>query len=391
MAKVDKAQITYVQGEAGSEVETTLRFHSVISEEHEVSSTVTEYPSQEGFDVSSHAIRKSRRVTIEGVVTNHLIVGSEEFHEYGGNNSRIMFSTLKGLVQASVPCEVVTNYDSYSPVIFDRLRTKLQAGMTDIMKFTLSGLETQVSPSQNASTPTLITFTPLTEDERVDRVTELLAAGLEVPDDAVLSQATVDLNTSFQMQTNTVVGDQITMTYNRKDYDPVKQEYTFEVSTSDTNLEVGTASTSFNWYSLLNEQSTGLTAGAITAGACVSDGLVNLGTTIAEDVISTSLGDLRKTAYGAAYETFGVSGNRSLGQQLLALGTDCFVAGIVGTVDPDLDQYDFQSNKVPTVAELLLGAKRVGNVAVSSTVGVAAPTTITKITAAGESLPAFGL
>lgn len=402
MAKLEKAQITYKVGEGDSAVESVIRFHSVISEEHEVTTEITKFPVQSGFNVSNHAIKKNRKVTITGVVTNHLIVGAEEFHEYGGNNSRVMFSTLKALVRGAVPCDVVTNYDSYSPVIFTRFKTKLQAGKTDVMEFTMIGEEVQLGTTINGTSPSLLVFTPLTAEERQARIDELTSVGLTVAPDAVISEAPVDFNESFQVETTATNGETILVTYDKTGYDPTTKVYSHEVNTSDTAVAAASATVALNWFRILQEEKAldageisalpdiDLAAGASTAGACLVDGLVGLGLDFVDDTINTALGELKKSIYGAVYGVMGVNGDKGFGQVLMALGVDCLVAGAIGSVDPTLNEEDFQDNNIPTWDEAVEGAASIGDSVATDTLGVAAPTTLTKISAPDGSTSFFG-
>lgn len=421
MSKPDKAQITYYVGEGDGAVAQVIRFHSVIAEEHDVTTEVTKFPVQSGFQISNHAIKKNRKISITGVVTNHIIVGAEEGHEYGGNNSRVMYDTLKNIVRGAFPCEVVTNYGNYNPVIFTRFKTRLQAGKTDVMEFTMTGEEVQLGTTINSTTPTLLTFKVLTAAERAARVDELAAVGIQVADDAVVSEASVDFNESFQVETTGTNGQSQVMTYERDSYDPTTKKYSHTVHTSDTDIATAEPTTYINWFAMMQEEAaykagksleTGslssvganalpeagasflpdvdLAAGASTTAACLTDGLIGLGTDITEGYINTALGELRQTIYGAAYGIFGVNGDQGFGQVLLALGVDCLVAGAIGSVDPTLNADDFQDNSIPTTDQALEGAASIGDSVVTDTIGVAAPTTLTKISSPSGGTSFFG-
>jgi hypothetical protein len=382
MAKLNKAQISFKQEEkyhhGNEEVTTTLRFHSVIAEDHSISSDITKFPVQTGFNISNHAIRRNRIVSITGVISNHLVVGSQEFHQYGGNNSRVMFETLEGLVRLATVCDVVTNYGNYTNVVFTKFKTKLSEGKTDVMEFTITGEEIQLASTIIGETPTLLVFTALSEPKRVARIAALNEIGLDVPEDAVISEATCDMSRSFQTQVRGTNSKPVTVTYDRSAYDVTTERFSYVVNTSDTDLVVAEESDNINWFSLLKDGAD-MTEGALTAGACLKDGLIGLGTEIVNDTINTALGELKQTVYGAAYGVFGVNGDRSFGQVLLTIGVDCLVAGAIGTVDPNLNPDDYTDYDLPTVDEVLLGAAKTGDRV--STIGLraTAPTTITKI------------
>lgn len=393
MSKPDKAQITYKVGESDS----VLRFHAVIAEEHEITSEVTKYPAMTGFDISTHAIKKNRKVTIRGMVSNHVILGAEEAHDYGGKNTAIVFDTLKNLVRGAVPCEVLTNLGTYDPVIFTRFRTKQQAGMTDAMDFTLIGEEIQLGNSVNSTAPKLLIFTPVPEAEREARIEELEEAGLEVPPEAILTETQVDFNESFAFEETGANGEKFTTTYVKDGFDPSTNSYSHSVHTSEMDVAEPTTSGSFNWFGFLGdedviaevvdpEEEFNATAALSTAGACLEDGAKGLLFDATNNYVNSALGYLKQTTYGLSYELFGVAGNASAGQVLLALGVDCLVAGAVSGSDPTvLGSEDFQDNNFPSSEEALAGAAGIGDGIVTSSLSAAAPTTLTKISnPAGE-------
>ncbi len=396
MSKPDKAQITYYVGE-GEGVKSVLRFHSVIAEEHEATSEITKFPVQTGFNISNHAIKKNRVVTITGAVSNHMIVGAEEFHQYGNNNVRLMFDTLKDLVRLAKPCEVTTNYGKYNPVIFNKFKTKLVAGKTDMMEFTMRGEEAMVGTTVNGNKPTLLVFTPLSPTNRKARVTELAAAGMVVSDKAVLSEAECDMNGSFQIESVDSAGTKSITTYEKIYTDPTSDLATHKVHTTATDVVKAEKEKYLNWNQIIEEEKKALalpdidlSAGLETASACIKDKAIGLGKKLASDEIETAMGDLKKSVYGAAYEVFGVNGNQSLGQVVLSLGVDCVIAGAIGTADLSINPDSFQENDVPTVDQVLGGAAELGNRAAKDVLNVNAPTTLTKISTPSEDANFFG-
>ena len=382
MAKLTKAQITY-DAIAHHQAKSVLRFHSVIAEEHSISTEITSFPVQTGFQVSNHAIRKNRKVSITGAITNHLVVGSEEFHEYGGNNCRVMFETLELLVRSAIFCDVVTNFGDYQKVVFTDFKTKLSAGKTDCMEFTISGEEVQVASATLGDTPNLLSFSTMRGSSKRSRIAELTSAGFDVPEGATISETQCDLSGSFQTEVSGSNGRPMVVTYENTGYDPTTKHHSYVVSTSDTDVVDIKEEEGINWFSLIRNNAD-LTSGAMTTGACLKDGLIGLGTQIVDDNINTALGRLKKNVYGAAYGTFGVNGDRSLGQVLLSLGVDCIIAGAIGSVDSSLNEEDFQTNDVPTVDDILLGASRTGDIATTTGLRANAPVTLTKISNTGS-------
>jgi len=386
MAKPDKAQITYEVDSGGTKTETVLRFHTVIAEEHEASADITKFPVQSGFSISNHTVKKNRRVTIRGAVTNHQIVGAEEFHEYGGgNSSRIMYSALRELIRQSVICKVQTNLTTYDPVVFTKLKTKQQVGSTDIMDFTLTGEEVQLGSTVNQTTPTLLVFTPLTDQQREARIDELKKANIPVSEGVIISEAAYDPNESFQIETKGVNGKNSITTFEKTGYDPVTKAYSHKVHTSDVDVAEPTEDKAFNWVQLLSDPESALPDidlpfGASAVSPClVGDGISLVREEVTE-VVDTALGTLTKSVYGAIYGAFGVNGDRSFGQKVLSLGVDCFISGATGdnvSVDPMSE--NFIGKKIPTAEEALEGAAEIGNSISDGTAGKSVKSTITKI------------
>ncbi len=380
MAKPEKAQIKYnvvvdtsnASGESSELVEKTIRFHSVISEEHEVKSEITKFPIQEGFNISNHAIKKNRLVTISGIVTNTQIADAEEFYEYGKNNQKVMFETLKELVRQATVCDVTTNLGRYNPVIFTKFKTKQMQGMTDAMTFTMYGEEVQLATTVNNSTPTLVVFKKLEDQKRDARVQELIEAGIHPADDAVISEGTVDINNSFAVDTVNKSGKAYQCTYEKIDYDYTTDEQVYILHTSDTDVVEESVSSELNIFEFNKDVSD-----VNTAAACLTEGLVRVGLDSVSNDINTAQGKLRKTVYGAATKVFGLKGSRNFGQVLLGMAVECFVIGSTGE-----DIVDRAVDSTPTVDDVILGAVSIGNEVTSDNRGRVTTTTITKISQA---------
>ena len=377
-----------------------IRFHAVMSEDHSITTEMTSFPTQAGFNISNHTIKKNRKVSIRAIITNTLIVGQGEFHEYGQNNAKAVFTELNRLVRESVVCEVQTNLGLYTPVVFTSFKNSQKAGMMDSIDFTISGEEVQLATAVNSTTPTELIFTPLTDEERAARVEQLFQVGINVPADAEISECPVDFNESFSFSTKDDQGTVFTTTYDREQFDHVGNNYKFGVNTNNTACAEEIFGTVFSFANMLKASGVNaavelpdvdLTSAASTVTSCLTDGLVGLALDAANDLLSTALGDLRETIYGAYYKAVGVDGNQDFGQVLLGLGIDCFVAGTVNLLDPDaISEEDFQENTLPSVDDVLDSADSIGGSVVGNTIGLAAPSTITKISPPSTLSDAFG-
>ena len=394
MAKPNKASITYSTGinaETGESIDNVLRFHTVIAEQHNTSAEVTKFPVASQKFVSNHTIRKNRKISITGMVSNHVVIGQGEMHQYGQDNTKIIFAELKRLIQEGVPCEVNTNLGIYSPVIFTNFQTKQEAGMTDAMKFVLSGEEIILGRSVNATTPAVLIFKPLDEEAKQAKVYELLQAGIEVDPSAEISEAEFDPNKSFVLRTKADNGNTIDVTYERQGYDSTTKKYSHLVHTSDTDV-VGAEVEDI--VAAADDAQTALPKvgqpkGVEIATACITDHGVDFIQELADENFQTSLGKLKKSAYGAKYKVLGVNGDRSFGQRLLGLGVDCFVVGAVGVITGEVPGEDYEKG-MPTVEDILDGAASKGNEVVTDILGVASPSTITKISTPIEAITFFG-
>ena len=391
MAKPDKAQITYdVNG-----TESILRFHSVISEEHEVSTEITKFPTQAGFVVSNTAIKKNRRITISGIVSNTVLETALEDYQYSTstNNSRWMFDALRVLVRNAVPCKVLTNLGTYEPVIFNRFKTKQAAGMTDAMTFTIMGEETQIGGGINSTTPTPLIFTPLSVEEREAKVEELLKAGVIVEDQEI-SVARLAMGESFVIDTINNSGEPIQVTYEFSNYDAATGKYNYVVHTTDTAVHSAEPTGSFNMIAMLKEEaelpSVGLLAGVATASACLVDSSEGLAKGIASETINTAIGELTESVYGAIEDNFGFTTGSEYGDLLVGLAIDCCVVGAIGSIDPDLNLDNFQDSDLTTVDDVLNQAASKGDESVSGGLSVITPTTLTKISGGTGRTPFLG-
>lgn len=414
MAKPTKAQIKYTQTKHLFSFTSTIRFHSVISEEHEVTSEITKFPIQEGFNVSNHAIRKNRKISLKGIITNNLIVGAEEFHEYSTvSNTKAVYATLKELIRQATPCIVNTNLGDYDPVIFTKFSTKQQAGMTDAMEFTISGEEVQLGSTVNNTAPSLLVFVAVPTERIPAKIAELTSQGIIVPVGAVLTEASCDFNESFQVETISKSGESMIMTYEKVSYDTAISAFG---SVEDTivnglNAAISSVAPSISAFghtihtsdilaapSLVAESvyqnvdsflasipeiptlpSTGLLQGAASAGACAVDGLIGAINSTASDFIDTNLGKLRSTIYGGAYDNIVTFYNAPGGQRIKSLGQECLVAGILGALDPFTSYDDFSNNSLPSVTDVVNGAQKLGSEVLTTVTGSPAAGLITKI------------
>jgi hypothetical protein len=370
MATLTPARITYFLGDAEQDV----RFHSVISEAHQATSEITKYPVQSGFQISNHAIRHNRKVTIEAIISNTLIERGATSYQYSlSDNSRAIFDVLRDLVNLKIKTTVLTNLGTYTPVVFTSFKTKQVAGMVDAMKVLLVGEELQVSEAINGSAPSPVSWTQLTPEASAARMDELRNAGVNVDANAILSEAKVDMGGDFSIENLTSTGVAVVTSYINTGQDLVTGAYSYAVHTTDTFLE-GVAD-------VVEEVAGGDLSSLLEAGVSgVSDCLANEATDLvvdtATDKIETAMGSLTKSAYGAFYGITHMS-ESDVGQSLIGLTTGCVVRGVTGFTD----QFSFQPGEsLPSVDDIIQGALKFGENTTVATTATGVATTSTTLT-----------
>ena len=104
-----KGSLFQVLDESGK-IKGELVFDSIVSEAHEVSNKVTEFPVDTGFVVSDHVIRKNRVLTMDIVSVRHAMEGRQRGGLTAGKHNKIKedFDLLNEMVQKGLRCNVVT-------------------------------------------------------------------------------------------------------------------------------------------------------------------------------------------------------------------------------------------------------------------------------------------
>lgn len=355
MPKPTKAAVTYSTGVGADAVESTLRFHAVIAEDHDVSSEITGYPAQNGFVVSNHSIIKNRKISITGAVTDTPIVGTDTFMQFGLDNKKIAFKIMNDLVRSSTPCRVQTNLGTYYPVIFNKFRTRTDKDWVNAIKFTFAGEEIQEGTSKDVTAPAPVAFTVIGDNERDAQADVLRSIGIDVADDDIISTATVDFGASFSLDTFNDAGEAITIVHEYIGTDPVTQASDFKVHTSDISLaNAPTRGNSITTIpgtgdSLIDPElpDNSLEPGAFGAASCLYGDEGTSSEDTSSGYINTPSGYLKESSYGAEYGNTRLHTNSSFGQVLPSLGTDCHVVGKVGEVIEE----DSIGGGLPTVSE----------------------------------------
>ena len=351
MAKATPARITYFIG--GDEQD--IRFHEVMVEGHQATSEITKFPVQKGFQVSNHAIRKNRVVTIEAIITNTVLVGAENAYEYSlTDNSKTIFNALRDLVNLRIKCTVLTNLGEYTPVLFNSFKTKQVAGMVDSMKVILVGEELQVSNAVNGAAPTPISFTVITDPARSAKVGSLESIGVSVAEDAVVSEGSASIGGDFTIRSTNDLNQTFTTTYLCKGYDPTTGTYSYDVHTTDIDK--------YTTPEALVESTGGIKeplsqkAGAQGLTGCAIEEESSVEEIVVEEVHHTAAGDLKQSSKGAFYSTMTVN-NSDVGQELIGLSAGC---AVISSTSPSPEIPYEPGETIPSATEVISGAKNVG-------------------------------
>lgn len=332
----------------------TIRFHAVIHEDHSVVADITKYPVQTGFEISNNVIRRNRKISIKALITNTPIAGARNAFEYSTNNAKTVFDTLQSLVQSAEPCEVLTNLGIYNPVIFTKFQTQQKLGMVDGIEINLEGQEVQVADTVRGTVPKVLSFSLLSASEADAREGILRDSGIAVCDCSEISEANMKTGEDFKIEGKNEFNQTITTTYLVSGVDPVTGDYTYDVHTSDTKM-----------YSPRDNAAGALGTSAITAASgwsAVGNCLVDEGAGVLEDaatdLIDTAMGRLKKTLYGALYDTTNLTDNK-YAQHLIHGGVGCMVRGITNFAEDNEFPYA-PGEALPDTGNIIEGGKKLG-------------------------------
>ena len=380
MAKVTPAQITYTPT---GQAEQTIRFHAVLAESHSASAQITKYPVQSGFQISNNSIRQNREVNIVGMISNYLLEGSAnaEFSYSDTDNCKAIFEALESLVNSGEICTVLTNLGIYYPVVFTKFKTKQSSGKVDSMEFTLSGEEIQVASSVNGTAPKVLSFSALEGAAKKNRTELLQAIGIDVCECNNMQESSLILGQDFIIEDVNSAGLPVQTTYLATNQDPTTGVWNYEMHTNDTLMyspKDSVISTIFDPEKLQELAKAGFSG----VGECLTDNATSVATQAATDTLDTAMGELKKSLYGAVYDTVALTDN-VYGQTLIQAGIGCIVRGVTG----EPSDFPFSPGEaLPTTDDILDAARKwgaeVANPAITKTINglTGSSTAITKIT-----------
>ena len=348
---------------------------------------MSKYPSQDGTVVSTNAIIKNRVVKLRGMISNVQLKNSDELRKYSEDeDTKNVHESMRQLVNRSVLCKVTTNLGAYENVIFTSYETETKEGLVDAMDFTIMGEELQIPPETFSNRgSTNLRFSEVLGASRDAVVASFATANIDVGDTDSIFESAMDFAKGGITTATNALGD-----ISESIYEAVGGS----ISVPDNVLRLETndllayppefddfLESDFADPSILD--GVDLLGGLQTGWACTKKQGSQLAVSKAEDFIDTEYGKLTKTAFGAAYEIFGVNGETSTAQELLKLGSECLVAsvgGATGTTCPedfDDDHSFFSTDK------LLNGIKSKGSLLATGLVDTSSLGSLYKIQAGG--------
>ncbi len=365
MAKSTPAHIIY---QTANGEEQTLNFHAVMSEDHGASSQITKFPVQTGKHISNHAIRNNRTISLTGAFSNYgftsedVAVGEDigqlpRRPSFGSDTNKAMFDVLESLVQSAQECKVVTNLGIYDPVIFNKYSTKQASGTVDTLNFTISGEEVIKVSESSRNAPVPLAFNVLSGPQREAVVYELDSLGISVSPEDEVSKADWNIGEDFTISGVDEVGNAVKTTWVYKGRDPVfSGKPNYEVHFSESAVEVSGADSVASNSSCCSDTTESLknkiSAGVDSASNCFTEELEQIALEEAENLVSTAMGDLKKSIYGYVYD---ITSGDTAGAAILKAGLGCVIQTVTDSEETNLANAVIDS--LPTTSDMIEGAR----------------------------------
>jgi len=340
----------------------TIRFHAIVSEDHKSTVQITKFPIQTGFELSNHAIRKNRIITLEGIISNVVLDNTQQaLYEGTSNTSKTVYDTLQLLTNEAIPCIVETNLGIYNPVIFTKLSTRQELGMVDSIRVSISGEEIQVAETISNTGPKELSFTRVTEDRLDSVIDNLNTSGIFPSSDSIISQDSISIGEDFSITSTLSNGIQYATTYIKTGWDGIS-EYTYEVFTENTDVfsvldDVEQALQDSLNIPLLPEN-IDLLGGLDGVTNCLYTRGSEVLVEEAKKVIDTALGELDKSIYGAQQDIIRL-GKNELQEELIGTVLDCISVGASDVIGSGNSE-----NVEDVIDEIIVGVKGIGDVAI---------------------------
>lgn len=304
-----------------------IKFHAVVSEDHEATTQITQYPTQSGFSISDHAIRKNRVIKLKGIFTNTILEGSNQ-HKYSSTNTpKEMFKVLNALVRSATTCLVRTNLGTYTPVVFVSFKNVQKEGIMDSMKFDLVGQEVQIANETARTSPISISLDQVSEIERSEikkafEDAELDPAEASIPE---IKQAPMTIGEDFKLAFKDASGRDREATFICHGYDKITDQYNYELHRSNPKdlFEDSFLAEVVDGVNIV-PPAWSLGSGLVGASNCILDKSIDAGLAFVEDQVNTAIGYAKESVYGFVEGIFTVDGSGPL-QTVMGIAMDCVV------------------------------------------------------------------
>jgi len=121
----------------------TLRVDVTLSEDHELPSTVTEKPVEDGSNINDNVILGNPILTINGVLTDDRL----------GTSQAEKWRALQDIRRTREPFTVVTSLGSYDSMIFTNIRATREVSSVGAVFFTAGIKSVRIISSETAQVP----------------------------------------------------------------------------------------------------------------------------------------------------------------------------------------------------------------------------------------------
>ena len=197
-----------------------------------------------------------------------------------------------------------------------------------------------------------MTFKVLAGPKKLNRVNELKLAGIDVCSDATLSECLMDMGQDYIIKDVDTAGNPVASTIIATGQDAVTGSWMYDMHTSATELYQTGVDGVTEVIETTQDLLAKTTAGFNPVGDCLVDAAVDVAEQATTDLLTTEMGKLKKSLYGALYSTMELTDN-DYGQTLIHAGVGCLVRGI--TNNPETRFPYTPGEGLPTVANMVEG------------------------------------
>jgi len=122
---------------------------AMVTENHSYTAQMTEYPIEDGSEISDHVVQKPDSLTINGVISNSPIYIGPGFLSF----NRVMdgYTSLWAMKTAGLPVDIVTGIKIYQKMIIESFVIDRNAQNGQALEFTMQCREAKIVKSQSGS------------------------------------------------------------------------------------------------------------------------------------------------------------------------------------------------------------------------------------------------